>query len=113
MALIPPFFLDTVVAIGKLQEDRVTTGWIGTGFLVGDVVHREGDQACFRLYLITNRHVATAATSLQLRFNPEVSGPARQFQLDSSPTEGQVWYFHPQPKYRCCSCTHQWPDLEG
>jgi hypothetical protein len=97
MALIPPFYLDAVVAIGQLQPDGTTTSWIGTGFLVADVVHREGTQISYRLYLVTNRHVATAATSLQIRFN-EAAGSTRQFTLDTSEAATQIWYFHPDPE---------------
>src|SRR6266516_3902281 len=97
MALIPPFYLDAVVAIGQLQADGTTTSWIGTGFLVADVVHREGDKVSYRLYLVTNRHVATAATSLQIRFN-EAAGSTRQFTLDTSEGDTQIWYFHQDPE---------------
>lgn len=58
MALIPPFFLDTVVALGVMSGDGefVSTG---TGFLYGhptDSVDPEGNKQ-YQLLLVTNRHV--------------------------------------------------------
>ena len=40
MALIPPFFMDCVVALGQdaIVNGKKTKHWIGTGFLVGHFV---------------------------------------------------------------------------
>ena len=58
MALLPPFYLDTVIALGVMSGDGkfVSTG---TGFLYGhptDSVDSEGKKQ-YRLLLVTNRHV--------------------------------------------------------
>jgi hypothetical protein len=60
MALIPPFFLDCVVAIG-FRDSKGTIAFSGTGFLVGRL-DRESHAADttkkpYRLFLATNRHV--------------------------------------------------------
>ena len=37
MALLPPFFLDTVVAIG-IGDTPTKRHWIGTGFIYGNFI---------------------------------------------------------------------------
>jgi hypothetical protein len=37
MALLPPFYLDTVVALG-VGSDPSKRRWVGTGFLFGNLV---------------------------------------------------------------------------
>lgn len=61
MALIPPYFLDCLVAIGS--PSPVGTQWVGTGFCYMDVVESEGDQKKGRTYLVTNRHVLEGRTT--------------------------------------------------
>jgi hypothetical protein len=56
MALIPPFFLDTVVALGTVNEQG-QTNWVGTGFLYGKFISKEGENKLYQVYLVTNKHV--------------------------------------------------------
>src|SRR6266581_6089619 len=100
MALIPPFFLDCVVAIGKPKPDSPErTHWLGTGFLVGHVVHRRGDDIRYRLYLVTNRHVVWGERQLRLRFNAETGEPSRQFDVGPTTDVHELpWVFHPTPE---------------
>ena len=57
MALIPPHYLDAVVAIG-VGDDPEERKWIGTGFLYGLLsgVHAGGQNRYF-ICLTTNAHV--------------------------------------------------------
>lgn len=98
MALIPPFFLDCVVAIGAPADDG--THWAASGFLYG---HRsnpgeEGGKT-YWLCLVTNRHVFDGLRVAVLRFNPEAAEPARQYQVALIQPDGSsVWIGHPDPK---------------
>lgn len=97
MALIPPFFLDCVVAIGSRRGDNVQ--WSASGFLYGHFVSTEGDQSRFAIYLITNRHVFDRASEVVLRFNPEGSDPAREVDLALLDANGtRLWLAHPDPE---------------
>lgn len=82
MALIPPFFLDCVVAIGERGQDA-TERFYATGFLYGKLV-RSADRPednRYHIYLVTNRHVLVGATSIILRFNALGDTPALTFDL--------------------------------
>jgi hypothetical protein len=57
MALLPPFFVDCVVALGQ-SDGAGGKHWGASGFIYGkfrgqDEQKRDG----FQLYLVTNRHV--------------------------------------------------------
>ncbi|MFI5258991.1 MAG: serine protease [Candidatus Limnocylindrales bacterium] len=96
MALIPPAFLDAVVAIGFPREDEKTQ-WAASGFLYGQFFEKidEGTSR-YRTYLVTNRHVLENERTVVLRFNPEADEPAREYRADLVDTSGQaVWAPHP------------------
>lgn len=95
MALIPPFFLDCVVAIGFRTEDEVR--YSATGFLVGHLVEnaQEVKDRKYRLYLVTNRHVFKGEKIAQLRFNPSGGLPAKVYDLPLLDADGkQQWQGH-------------------
>ena len=52
MAIIPKFYINSVIAIGVRNNKKVT--WIGTGFLALRFVNENGDA---RPFLVTNKHV--------------------------------------------------------
>ena len=70
MALLPPFFLDTVVAIG-IHDDPTKRQWIGTGFIYGNAIPSEtpSNPTRYRLWLITNKHVLHNLTAIHVKFN--------------------------------------------
>jgi S1-C subfamily serine protease len=92
MALIPPFFLDCVVAIGFVTEDEVR--YAATGFLVGHLVADapEVQNRKYRLYLVTNRHVFKGHNVAKLRFNPSGSLPAKIYDLPLVDVDGKPQY---------------------
>jgi S1-C subfamily serine protease len=97
MALIPPFMLDCVVAIG-FGGDNGNIGYSGTGFLFGrnsgtDPLDGKG---LYRLFLATNRHVLDGKKTAFLRFNPEPPTPARVFDAPLMDPSGKpLWFAHP------------------
>ena len=95
MALIPPFFLDCVVAIGLIASDGNLKQWTASGFLYGEMV-REGskvEENEYRIFLVTNRHVFQGNKSVWVRFNPEADEPAREFELPLEDTTGKLQWF--------------------
>lgn len=103
MALIPPQYLDTVVAIGVLNmvENKPQSNWVGTGFLVGDLVKINPDNSnekSYRIFLVTNKHVIGNLRSLIIRFNPQTDQPATDFPAPLYDNTGKaLWYGHPKP----------------
>jgi len=55
MALIPEAFINSVVSIGVIEEEK--TAWIGTGFIVG----KKSISGGHYLYLVTNWHIIEKA----------------------------------------------------
>ena len=94
-ALIPPFFLDCVVAIGSRNQDS-TISWEGTGFLVGKFIKQAEDgQKEYRIYLVTNKHVFENKKSMVVRFNPQSGDPSRDFNAPLVNQNGDiVWTGH-------------------
>src|SRR5947207_2712006 len=89
MALIPPFFLDCVVAIG-LELSPGQRRYVATGFLYGWKLPDEDDS--YRLILVTNKHVFAGHSTVWLRFNPDADEPAREFAADLIDSSGnQLW----------------------
>lgn len=96
MALIPPFFLSTVNAIGIHSPAGIH--WIGTGFLYGYLVTEKIDEHdSYQIYLVTNRHVLNGQNSIILKF--DTSNPAKPsilYHLNLIDPQGrQIWTGHP------------------
>lgn len=95
MALIPPFFLDCVVAISFQKDGGVKYG--ATGFLFGWLIQDSPIQKDkrYRVYLITNRHVFEGHKKAYLRFNPKANAPAMVFDLVLEDSQGnKLWKTH-------------------
>lgn len=91
MALIPPSFVDSVVAIG-VEDEEGDKDWSASGFLYGFKLP-SGDQKgdSYLVYLVTNRHVFAGREHVTLRFNPQANESAKEYKLelleeDGSPT---------------------------
>lgn len=96
MALIPPHFIDTVVAIGTIIETN--THWVGTGFLFGKMVEETDDKLNkYSVYLVTNKHVLKDLSVILVRFNPQTDQSAKDYPvvLTNPATRKQVWTGHP------------------
>jgi Trypsin-like peptidase domain len=97
MALIPPFFLDCVVAIG-FPDSAGAVAYGGTGFLFGRRAGTDptSGESTYSLYLVTNRHVLEGRAVAFLRFNPAPPQPARVFPAPLRDQSGkQLWHAHP------------------
>jgi S1-C subfamily serine protease len=97
MALIPPFFVDCVVAIGIGDAEGKRT-WVASGFLYGYLIGG-ADKKGYRVYLVTNRHVFEKLSKVYIRFNPQADEQARDFELDLKDQNGRlIWLAHPDPE---------------
>jgi len=98
VALIPPFYLDTVVAVG-LQNSDGEFFWIGSGFLFGKFIEIVDDKRSrYRTYLVTNKHVIKNQKKVFLRFNPKSNEKSRDYAVDLVNTNDQIiWTGHPDP----------------
>jgi len=97
MALIPPTFINSVVAIGTRKSDG-NIAWFASGFLYGHHLYKIDDtQSRFKVYLVTNRHVLAEVQNVILRFNPQEDKPAREFPIDFSGENAAKRLFHPDP----------------
>ena len=104
MALIPPDFLNTVVALGAPSKDG-SVEYYATGFLYGYPAGTTDENGAeqFRIYLVTNRHVFDKAseqlTQLQARFNRPMGTGASIYALPLKQADGSAsWIVHPDPK---------------
>lgn len=94
MALIPPFYLDCVVAIGNSSNK-----WIGTGFLFGyrDLSYQESE--IYNIYLVSNKHVLNNQKEIMLRFNPKDDSSSKDYRLSLIDETGKLLYKqHLNPK---------------
>ena len=100
MALIPPFFMNTVVALGGQSQDG-TVQYNATGFLYGHPtgVTDENDAKTYRVFLVTNRHVFQRAlerrNTLYVRFNKLMESGTNTYSIEME--NDSSWTVHPDP----------------
>jgi S1-C subfamily serine protease len=98
MSLIPPGFLNCVVAIGtKDSSDEMI--WIGTGFLYGKYFQRidiDEENNQYHIFLITNKHVLTGLDKIYVRFNPKNNENSEDFKILLHKDKNElIWKGHP------------------
>ena len=95
MALIPRYFLNTVVALG-VPDSKGAVKFTATGFLWG---HKPAEDATgqvgYWVFLVTNRHVVEGETTLMVRFNGPMGATPKTYPLPVG--EAAPWIFHPDP----------------
>ena len=100
MALLPPMFLNTVVALGSVGSDD-TVQYTATGFLYGYPIGTtdENGQNQYWLFLVTNRHVfqnvAKRGDTLYARFNKPLKEGANEYPIQIGDAS---WTIHPNDK---------------
>ena len=103
MALIPPGYLNTVVALGSPSKDGEMQ-YTATGFLYGwpSGETDENEAKRYWVYLVTNRHVFEKASkqvvSLHARFNRPIGVESKIYTIPLKGTDGSdSWVVHPNP----------------
>lgn len=94
MALFPPAYLNTIVALGQLDA-KGEKKWCATAFLYGHYVRTNGCHKNYQIYLITNRHVLDKQDHLFARFDSgEISQP-QEFLIPLIDSKGNpTWHAH-------------------
>ncbi|GAH35420.1 unnamed protein product, partial [marine sediment metagenome] len=96
MALLPPFFLDAVVALG-VGDDPAKRQWIGTGFLYGLFEKRIDEKSkSYLVFLVTNKHVLAGQAKIWIKFNSLSSSSSEDFAVPLRAKNGRnLWIGHP------------------
>lgn len=97
MALLPPFYLDSVVALG-VGHDATKRRWIGTGFIFGNLVAGGGtpDKKKYNLWLVTNKHVLASLTEVYVKLNSAADPNSKDFRVPLVSRNGKrLWVGHP------------------
>lgn len=120
--LLPPSYLDCVVALGRHEVNPVTKQVVfipeASGFFYGWFVSRVNEQANnYRLFLVTNRHVVEeharhSTLPLAVKVNLKTPGAAREYDIDVAPPKPN-WYFHPNPAIDLAVLSTSGPDLQA
>ena len=101
MALLPPYFLNTVAALGTRGDDG-TVNYTATGFLISRPHEPEDDNPTAPrrwLFLVTNRHVADAGNQLVVRINRVDGSDSYIHDLNAEPDNiSMSWTKHPDPE---------------
>ncbi len=100
MALIPPSFLNSVVALGMQSQDK-NVHFTGTGFMYGYPTGEVNDKGAptYWTFLVTNRHVVAKASergnALHARFNRPVGTESHTYPLTLKEPDGSLsWTTH-------------------
>src|ERR1051325_11738305 len=71
MSLIPPFYMNTVVAIGNKDNTESEIQWSASGFFYAKQRERIGAEPQRSVYLVSNCHVLSNRKEIFLRMNPQ------------------------------------------
>jgi S1-C subfamily serine protease len=111
--LVPPFFINSVVALGAMVPvievgvpPHLEWRTVGTGFFYGYLIQDDPDPAKrkYETYLVTAKHVVQSFIlenkPVSVRVNPkEASSEGREFEIANQAQPGSgTWFCHPNPK---------------
>jgi S1-C subfamily serine protease len=96
MALLPPFFLDAVVALG-VGDDPSKRHWVGTGFLYGALDQKSDPKnKAYYVFLVTNKHVLGDQPKVWIKFNTVSGSGSQDFDIPLKARNGrELWIRHP------------------
>lgn len=101
--LIPPFFIECVVALGNtVPQEEGPPKWqtTGTGFFYGAVINPDQQPNLYRVFLVTAKHVVQSyidkGTDIRVRVDPkDATSPVQDFKLPNTLGGSDGWFFHP------------------
>ena len=100
MALIPPSFMNSVVALGMQSQDQQVR-FMGTGFMYGYPTQAtdQNGMPTYWTFLVTNRHVFTKArdrgTTMHARFNRPMGAVSHTYPILLKESDGSTsWTIH-------------------
>lgn len=97
MALLPPYFLNAVVALG-VGDDPSKRQWIGTGFIFGHLIEKipDKDEKLYQIWLITNKHVLENFKAVYIKFNSAQDPQSKDYKVPLIARNGRTqWIGHP------------------
>lgn len=97
MALLPPHYLDTVVALGTPKTEG-SIQYTATGFFYGHHVGESDGNKEYRIFLVTNRHVIEGSNELSVRLNRPKGSDAKTYPI-TGPDGAKLWRTHPSAEY--------------
>lgn len=99
MALLPPFMLDAVTAIG-VGDDDSKRRWVGTGFLYGQFDKNVDETTkSYNVFLVTNKHVLINKRRVYLKFNSANDPSSKDYVVELVSRNGKDrWVGHPDAK---------------
>ena len=93
MALLPPSYLDAVVALG-IPDSNGSIQYTATEFLYGHPVGESGRE--YTIFLITNRHVVKDVDMIKARFNRPMGADPKIYDIPLRGNDGSIqWTEHP------------------
>src|ERR1700674_3651535 len=118
-AMLPPSFIDSVVAIGhNEQAPGGPATWIteASGFFYGYLVQEDPDptKRRYEIYLITNRHVIQNHAVIFFRLNPkQQSDQGQVFDVPMIDQRGiPAWFTHKDPTVDIAAAQINWQLLQ-
>lgn len=97
MPLLPPGYLDCVVAIGT-GSDAASRRWIGTGFLYGlsvGTADKDGNPL-YSVFLISNKHVFLDFREIWIKLNADDRSQSKDYKASLVARNGRkLWIGHP------------------
>jgi len=97
MPLLPPHYLDAVVAIGA-GHTGTDRRWIGTGFFYGVPAESTDGQGnrYYTIFLISNKHVFSGLKQAYIRLNSAADATSKEYRIDLMAKNGRKsWVGHP------------------
>jgi hypothetical protein len=91
MAVLPPSFLDCVVAIG-FGKTKSKRRYSATGFIYGRSTHENETNQSYWLFLVTNRHVFENENEIWLRFNTIGNEAAKEIKITLITKKGETLF---------------------
>lgn len=99
MTLLPPGFLDNVIAIGEKTADG-KTAWIASGFLYAYKIPETDDK--YSIFVVTCKHVFQNKKSIVIRLNKDNKEDSQEFEIGLLDQNGNnIWLAHHDLKIDC------------
>lgn len=93
MAIIPEFYINAVISIGKRNATEIS--WMGTGFFILRKIDKKGNVCPM---FVTNKHVLVNQSSIVLRLRKKNSGILDIIDVPICKGEKKQYYQHPNEK---------------
>ena len=97
MPLLPPNYLDCVVAIG-IGKPAAERQWIGTGFFYGLDSGEADDEGnkFYTVFLVSNKHVFEGLKTAYIKLNSHDGTSSKDYEIDLIAKNGkELWIGHP------------------